>query len=210
MPKLAFIILLAVSISVCSKNKKITNLSVSQEHSTNLTSDNNEPTLTFETEGVWCNLCPSVKISIFSDRKALIESEYFAEQKTGEASEFIKKRTVVSRKLSDAQFAQLIKKFDDINFFDLADNYIPETDSSGRYVPTPSCPQSLSDGPTFHIYYRKGSRSKMVNHYDSCEADENSRKLPELEKLIEKMFNTSVLLRKSMLSNTNVNGVFKQ
>jgi hypothetical protein len=105
--------------------------------------------------------------------------------------------------MSAQQLEKLRQMLDEMLFFDMADTYVPKTDSTGRFVPSATCPKSLSDGPTYKIRYRHNGRVKTVTHYDSCEPDDNVRKLPVFEKHVMELFSAYEFLRHRTDSNVN-------
>lgn len=161
-----------------------------------------DPVITLETSGVWCEPCQSLRISIYESKPATLESEQF-EKSTDQTRAFDGNNPKKTLAISPLQLKELRRMLDEMNFFKLEESYVPKTGPTGRFVPSATCPQSLSDGPTFKISYRKGDRVKTVRHYDSCEPDDNVRKLPAFEKHVMELFSAYEFLRPRIDSNAN-------
>lgn len=160
-----------------------------------------DPVIILETSGVWCSPCPSLRISIYENKPASLEAEFYEQTRSGTINKKVASKT---QNLSTQQLEKLRLMLDEMSFFDLADSYVPKIDATGRFVPSANCPKSLSDGPTYNISYRQNDRLKTVTHYDSCEPDDNVRKLPAFEKHVMDMFSAYEFLgRRADSSNVN-------
>ena len=181
----------------CTKNSEQTNkIEISSPISQNTNSelfDENAPLIIVEESGAWCGPCPSYKLSIFSDRTATFEENFFVEKEKPKEPKgkyiLSKKQKTLKRKLTERDFKYLLGKFDEIDFFNLAD----------KYIPTDNCPINMSDASTIHFTFLKNNKSKTIHYYRGCDGSEELKKLEDLQKSFDKIFDTDNWLNKGFL-----------
>lgn len=200
MSLLKIILVFALFSFACTKNSETANdvkisSSVSQNTNGKLP-DENPPLITIEESGGMCNLCAGYELKILSDRTAIFEGNYFAEKEKTVKGKigFTKEKKNSERKLTEEEFENLLKKFEDVKFFNLAD----------RYIPASNCPENWTDSSTIHISFAKNENTKTIHYYRGCKGSEELKKLADLENFIDKMFDTEKWLSKSTMVNSEI------
>lgn len=161
-----------------------------------IVSSETKPIIKYEGNGSWCNLCPSFKVEVFSDRTVKIKREFYKADPP-DSMDFVKKKLVTNKKLSVSQFADLKKQFDNVNYFDLSDKYFYGA----------NCPESLSDSPTFHFLYNNNNQSKTVDYYSGCKGSDELKRIAQLQEYLSEFFDTSAFLEGGINANINISTI---
>lgn len=181
--KIVYFLILVFLICSCSGNRTTLNENIANDPNSGTSgveasTDEGEAIIKLKTAGPQCNLCASYEVLVFANRKVIIEREYFEERPDERCDKYAKARSTEVVRITDPQLDQLIGKLEEIEFFELAE----------RYLPGIGCPQGLSHGQIYDIYYRRENRSKTVRHYKSCESSDNSKKFLNLRRWLKECF----------------------
>ena len=115
--------------------------------------------------------CPNYKLTIFSD--GLVSYE---------GIEYVKTVGKASGRITRAKLNALVAEFNNIDYFNLADSYIPGDKT---------CPESWTDMPSANTSLTWHGRSKAINHYYGCRGLNVLDQLMELEKKIDEAVNVT-------------------
>jgi len=132
-------------------------------------SSTNEDQITLERTACF-GTCPVYKLTIKSDGSVMFQGERFTKT-TGPAT----------GKISASDFRALVNEFNQVDYFSLADAYLPGTKE---------CPNRITDMPSATTSIRLNGRTKAVAHYYGCGSEGAVGKLTALEKRIDEVVGT--------------------
>lgn len=116
--------------------------------------------------------CPDYKLTISGDGTVVFEGR-----------EFVKTKGTIKSKISPEKVRQIIKEFENADYFSLKDKYQTEADG---------CPETWTDNPTAITSITINGKSKSIIHYYGCQ-EKNSiypKALTELESKIDEIVET--------------------
>lgn len=113
--------------------------------------------------------CPVYKLKIFSDGRVVFIGE-----------ENVREKKSVESRIDQEQLLALFREFRKINYFTMADKYLPKE----------NCPSQTSDSQTVFTSYTVNEKTKSVIHYLGCEGTNELRKLTTLENNIDQIVGT--------------------
>lgn len=115
-------------------------------------------------------VCPDYTVTVAADGTVTFEGRRFTKV-TGTAT----------GRISRAAFRRLVRDFQAINYFALADEYAPGTKV---------CPEMVTDLPSANTSIQLKGKMKSVRHYLGCGRKGILAKLTALEKKIDKVTGT--------------------
>ncbi len=114
-------------------------------------------------------VCPVYKLSIFSDGRVIFEGK-----------DHVKVKGSAKTRISSIVLKQLIAEFNRINFFELKDEYVGQT----------NCPEMFTDAPSAVTSFAWNGRTKTIRHYHGCRGLKELEALTELEGKIDDAVNS--------------------
>lgn len=128
------------------------------------------PVITLERTSCY-GTCPVYKLTIYDDGTV----EY-------EGLEFVKKTGKAQGQITKDALEDLIREFEEIDYFKLDDNY----GGQGK-----NCPELWTDHPTVVTSLNWKDRKKSVSHYHGCRGTAVLEQLTKLENKIDEVVNTN-------------------
>ena len=126
------------------------------------------PVITLE-RSICFGTCPAYKISIYGDGLVIYEGR-----------EFVKTKGDADGRITKEQVQQLVREFEKIGYFKLADEYSLDK----------NCPNAWTDAPTYITSLTQNEKTKRVLHYQGCAGLPVLEQLTALEDKIDEVVNT--------------------
>jgi hypothetical protein len=114
--------------------------------------------------------CPIYKLTIYDDGKV----EY-------EGKQYVKRKGKAEGRITKEQLQELVREFEKIDYFDLADSYAPYG------VDKKTCPEAWTDYSAAITSLNWKDRKKTVSHYLGCRGTTVLDQLNALENKIDRV-----------------------